>query len=146
MSNVTFSGPVRLGTNRDANAPTPANVGNVQASQVVIVTATAAQNYDNIIYIPSNSIITSIVFDTITAFTTSGTISIGSTALGGQEYVATVSIAAQGKLPSAPTTQLATWYAPTADAVITSNAGLYIRVAAGGAAGKVGIVVIYRQS
>jgi hypothetical protein len=69
---------------------------------------------------------------------------IGSTAAGGQEYVTSVSIAAQGRTRAAPTTHLALWQAPTADATYSSNAGLWIRVTAGGTAGKVAVTVIYK--
>jgi hypothetical protein len=144
MANSTFAGPIRVGTNRDTGAVVPANVGNTLVSQGVTVTATAATSYDNTIYIPAGSQIVDIIFDTITAFTTSGVVLIGSTAAGGQEYVTSVSIATQGRTRAAPTTHLALWQAPTADATYSSNAGLWIRVTAGGTAGKVAVTVIYK--
>lgn len=143
MSNTTFSGPVRAGTNRDANSPVPANVGTVILAQSIDVTATAATNYDNLIYIPGTATIVDIIFDTRTAFTTSGVVLIGSTAFGGQEYVASVSIASQGRTRAAPTTQLNLWHTPTSDA--NGNEALYVRVTAGGTAGRVAITVLYRQ-
>jgi hypothetical protein len=146
MANSTFSGPVRAGTNRDANAVVPSNVGNVVLSQNVTLTSTGAASYDATLQIPANSQIVDIIFDTVTAFATSGVVLVGSTAAGGQEYVTSVSIASQGRTRAAPTTHLALWQAPTADTTYTSNARLFIRVTAGGASGSAVITVLYRQN
>jgi hypothetical protein len=145
MANVTFSGPIRSGTNRDQNAVIPSNIGGALLSQSVTLTATSATNFDGLINIPAGSQIVDIIFDTVTAFATSGVVLIGSTAAGGQEYVTSVSIASQGRTRAAPTTHLALWQAPTADTTYTTNARLFVRVTAGGASGSAVITVVYKQ-
>lgn len=98
MSNTTFSGPVRAGTQRDAPN---ANIGNVVLSQTydtgnlngAVVGAVNTQ----IGVLPANAIITDIVVDQVVASATgTTTVAVGS-ASGGAQLMAAVATTAGGR-------------------------------------------------
>ena len=93
MGTSTFSGPIQTGTVRQGAYD---NAWSVECNAILPITVTAAATTDlGPIYIPAGSTITNITCFTGTAFgaVTDAKVSVGST-VGGQEYVAQVSVKA----------------------------------------------------
>jgi hypothetical protein len=116
MSNTTFSGPIRAGTQRDQGASN--NVGNVVLSQTYdtgnMLNPVGTVN-TQIGVIPAGSIISDIVIDQVVASVTgTTTVSVGN-ASGGAQLAAAVATTAGGRFRGTATaaTQLA-WQTPTA--------------------------------
>ena len=148
MGQVTFSGPVRAGTNREGTLAAGNNAGNVVLSQSYDtgnLTGAIVGNVDTRIgTLPAGAQIVDIVIDQVTASVTgTTTVSVGSTS-GGAELAAAVVPTAGGRFRGVATaaTQLAWQTSATADTP------LYIRNATGTGtltAGRFVVTVLYVQ-
>ena len=123
MSNTTFSGPVRAGTQR---AAPNANIGNVVLSQTYdtgnLTGAVVGAVNTQIGVLPANAIITDIVVDQVVASATgTTTVAVGS-ASGGAQLMAAVATTAGGRFRGVATaaTQLA-WQIGATDQAIWLN-------------------------
>lgn len=145
MAFATFSGPVRIGTERYGAAR---NTGLVVLSQSYDTgTVVAAQgNVDAFAFnIPQGSQIVDVVVDQVVVpnGSSTSTISVG-TASGGAQLMAAVATTAGGRFRGTPTaaTQLA-WQTST-----TADTSVYVRYAVGTAdatAGRAVVTVMYVQ-
>ena len=125
MSNTTFSGPIRAGTQRDPGATN--NVGNVVLTQTYdtgnMLNVVGTVN-TQIATLPAGAIITDITIDQVVASVTgTTTVSIGN-ASGGAQLGAAIATTAGGRFRGTATaaTQLAWQTSTTADtAVWVSN-------------------------
>lgn len=148
MSFVTFSGPLRAGTQRYGTVATGRNTGLVVLSQSYDsgdLTNTVQGNVDGARFVvPAGSQIVDIVVDQVVAAGTgTTTISVGTTS-GGAELMAAVATTAGGRFRGVATaaTQLAWQTSTTADTTI------YVRCAVGTAtlsAGRFIVTVQYIQ-
>lgn len=145
MASVTFSGPIRSGTQREGAA---ANVGFVQLAQTYDtgdLTGRVVGNTDvQVFTLPAGSQILDIVVDQVVAATAgSMTISVGNTT-GGAQLTAAIATTAGGRFRGTATaaTQLAWITSATADTPV------FVRVAVGTAtltAGRALVTVMYAQ-
>ena len=144
MSNTTFSGPIRAGTQRDQGAGQ--NIGNVVLSQTYDTgnMLNVVGNVDTQIgTLPANAIITDITIDQVVASVTgTTTVSVGN-ASGGAQLAAAVATTAGGRFRGTATaaTQLA-WQIGTTDTAV------WVRSATGTAtltAGRFVVTVSYIQ-
>lgn len=134
---ISFESAVLVGTVRDTTATTTRDMGNVVVVQSGTITATAATTYDVTITLPASAQILDIVSDTLTTFTTSGTLTVGITA-GGTEYLSSTSVATAGRTALSFTgAQL------TSMNNISTNTTLIGRYTAGGTAGSARLIVKY---
>jgi hypothetical protein len=147
MGFATFSGPLRLGTQRYGATD---NTGLVMLTQSFdtgnLANPTVIGNYDALLgYLPAGSQIVNILVDQVVAVAGGATmtISVGSTS-GGAELMAGVSTGAGGRFTGVATaaTQLAWQTSTTADtAVFVRNA----ITAASATAGRAIVTVVYIQ-
>lgn len=145
MSFATFSGPVRVGTQRYNSGRNTGLVTLAQSYDSGDLTNTATGNYDvSAFVIPQGSQIYDIVVDQVVAATTgTTTISVG-TASGGAQLMAGVATTAGGRFRGTATaaTQLAWQTSTTADTTI------FIRNVVGTGtlgAGRFIVTVVYVQ-
>lgn len=132
MGFATFSGPLRVGTNR---YPATRNTGLVVLSQSYdtgVVTA-GVGNVDTLIgYLPQGAQIINILVDQIVVpgGSSTSTISVGSTS-GGAELMVATATTAGGRFAPVPTTAIAlAWQTST-----SADTPVYVRYAVGVAAG-----------
>jgi hypothetical protein len=96
MAQCTFTGPVRIGDTAEGSTP---NVGGTVLSQSVTLTQNSTTAVSGTMYLPSGSVITSILIDNLTQWNsaTSAVLSVG-TAAAGTQYVGSVDAKAAGRV------------------------------------------------
>ena len=127
MSNTTFSGPVRAGTQKDGTPATGLNLGNVVLSQTFDtgnMNGRVVGTVNTLIgALPAGAIINDIVVDQVVAAGTGTTTVAVGNASGGAQLMAAVATTAGGRFRGTATaaTQLAWQTSTTADTQIWLN-------------------------
>jgi hypothetical protein len=95
---TTFQGPLQTGTQKDATATAPSNLGLVLLTQVASIAINAGSAVSATFTIPAGSVISDFKVDVTTAFNagTNNNLTIG-TAAAGTQYLSATALTAAGR-------------------------------------------------